>query len=152
MTKTIKGNLVLDRDTEFDEGIVVEGSIIGKDGLRYSLKVKGNIDAGDIDAWYIDARNIDAGDIAAWDIDARNIDAGDIAARNIDAGDIDAWDIDALNIAARNIDALNIAARNIAASFIVCESLKQKKGSKLVACNVITKRCGYERKEQKVQA
>jgi hypothetical protein len=139
MTTTIKGNLILEKDTVFDEGIVVKGSILGKDGLRYDLKVKGNIDAWNINAVNIDARNINARNIDAWDINARNINAG-----NIDAGNIDAW-----NISAVNIDARNINATNINASFILCESIKQKEGSKLIARHVLTKRSSYESKEQK---
>ena len=71
--KTIKGNLILEKDTVFDEGIAVEGNILGKDGMKFNLTVKGNIKAWDINAWDIKAGNIDAGDINAWDIKARDI-------------------------------------------------------------------------------
>ena len=67
--KTIKGDLILKKDTTFSESIKVKGDIKG----YYNLKVAGNIDAwninaGDIDARNIDARNIDAGNINALDI------------------------------------------------------------------------------------
>jgi hypothetical protein len=137
--KTIKGNLILKKDTVFDDSIVVEGSIQGEDGNRYTLKVKGNIDCNNINCHNIDAWNINAGNINAGDINALNINALNINAGNINAGNIDAW----------NIDAGNINAGNINASFILCESIKQEEGSKLIAKNVITKRSGYERKEQK---
>ena len=84
MTKTIKGNLILKKDTIFNESIIVEGNIKG----YYNLKVIGNIDAGNIDAGNIDAGNIKAGNIEAWDIKAWDIDAWNIDARNIDAWDI----------------------------------------------------------------
>jgi len=79
MTKKIKGDLILTKDTTFDESIEVDGNIRG----YYDLKVAGNIVAWDIDArnivaWDIDARNIDARNIVAWDIAARNINAEDI--------------------------------------------------------------------------
>jgi hypothetical protein len=119
MTKIIKGNLELTKDTVFDEPLVVEGSIIGKDGTRYNLTVIGDIDAGDINA-----ENIDAGDINAWDINARDIDAGDINALDINARDIDAY-------------------------FILCKTLKQKEGSKLIAKNLIEQRSKLEQKEIK---
>ena len=67
--KTIKGDLILKKDTTFKESIKVEGNIIG----WFNLKVEGNINAGDINA-----RDIDAGNIDAWNINARNIDARDI--------------------------------------------------------------------------
>ena len=89
MATTIKGNLVLKKDTVFDESIEVHGSILGKDGNRYDLKVKG--------------------DISAWDISA--------------------WDISALDISAR---------------FIICETIKQKKGSKLIAWKVLTHQSRYD--------
>lgn len=79
MTKTIKGNLILEKDTLFPESIVVEGSIIGKDGVRYNLKVNGNIDC-----WDINCRNINCGDIDCWDINC-----GDIDCLNINCWDID---------------------------------------------------------------
>lgn len=42
MTKKIKGDLILTKDTSFDESIEVEGNIKG----YYNLKVEGNINAG----------------------------------------------------------------------------------------------------------
>jgi hypothetical protein len=86
--KTIKGNLVLEKDTVFEESINVEGNILGKDGERYNLTVK-----GDITAW-----NISAGNISARDISARDISARDISARDITARDITAWNISARDI------------------------------------------------------
>lgn len=81
--KIIKGDLVLEEDTFFGESIKVSGNIRGKNGERFNLRVVGNIDAGDIKAWNIDARDIDAGDMKVWNIDAENI-----YARDIEAGDI----------------------------------------------------------------
>ena len=77
MVKKFK-NLVLTKDTVFNESIEVDGNITCK-GERWSLKVLGNIVALDIDAGNIVAENINAGninawDIVAWDIDAENID------------------------------------------------------------------------------
>ena len=72
--KTIKGDLVLTKDTTFDESIKVEGDIRG----YFNLKVIGNIAC----------RNI-----ACWDIDCLNIACRNIACRNIDCGNIDCRDI-----------------------------------------------------------
>ena len=52
--KTIKGDLILKKDTTFKEDLKVEGDIKG----WFDLKVLGNIDA----------RNINARNIDAWDI------------------------------------------------------------------------------------
>ena len=126
---TIKGNLILEKDTVFDESIVVEGPIMGKDGVRYNLKVEGNIDC--------------------YNIDCNNIVCYNIVCYNIDCYNIDCNNIDCHNIVCHNIDCHNIVCHNINASFILCESIKQKEGSKLMAKNVITKRSAYMKKEQK---
>ena len=88
----INGNLELEKDTEYGDNLLVHGNITGKDGKRYNLIVRG--------------------DINAWDINAV---------------DIDAWDINA--------------------SFILCATLKQKEGSKLLARHIIRNRSSYEQKD-----
>ena len=160
----IKGDLILNEDTTFNENIRVEGNIIGP----YNLKVTGNIIAEDINALNINAlkinagniiaRNINAKDIIAEDIDALNINAEDIDARNIDAGninaldivakdinakdinaeDIDAWDINARNINAEDINAGDIIARNINARNIDARDIKEAKMEKKDYRKVIT--------------
>ena len=57
--KTIKGDLILKKDTTFNEDLKVEGNIQG----YFNLKVCGNIDCWNIDCWNIDCRNIDCGNI-----------------------------------------------------------------------------------------
>lgn len=57
--KTIKGDLVLTENVEFDEDLKVEGNIRG----YFNLKVAGDIHARDIYALNIDARDIDARNI-----------------------------------------------------------------------------------------
>ena len=87
--KDIKdGILAIEEDVKFECSISIEASI----------KVIGDINAGNIKAGDINAGNINASDIDAGDINARNIDAGDINARNINAWDIDAGDINARDI------------------------------------------------------
>ena len=89
----IADDLILEKDTVYDCDLKVSGNILGKDGNKYSLTVKGNISARNISA-----RNITAGNISAW-----NITAGDITAWGITAGDITAWDITAWGITADDI-------------------------------------------------
>ena len=73
--KDIKdGVLAIDGDVKFECSFSIKASIV--------------VNAGNIDAEGIDARDINSGNITARDIDARNINA-----RNIDAWDIDARDI-----------------------------------------------------------
>jgi len=123
--KTIKGDLILEKDTTFEESIEVEGNIKG----YFDLKVFGDIDARNIDARNINARDINAGDIDAWNINAENIDALDI----------DAWNINARNINAENIDALDI----------ICEKrIKKNKTSKTICRVFVQDKFKFERKEQ----
>ena len=79
MTKIIEGNLVLEKDTEFDESIEVSGSILGKDGHRFNLKVEGDINCLDITCY-----NINCLDINCLDIDCRNINCHNINCLDID--------------------------------------------------------------------
>ena len=84
----MKGNFIIEIDTEINGNLRVDGCIIGKNGIRCNLKVNGDILAEDI---------------TVEDISARNIKAVDITANNISARDILAWNIAAGNIKARNI-------------------------------------------------
>ena len=127
MTKTINGDLILTKNTTFDESIIVKGSIRG----YFDLKVKGNINALNIDALNINAQDINAQDINALNIDALNIDALNIDALNINAQDIDAQDIDALNI-----NALNINAQDINAQDIICEKRIKKDKTNKTFCRI----------------
>jgi hypothetical protein len=77
--KTINGNLIMTEDLTFDEDLKVSGNILGKDGERFNLTVKGNLNARNINAEKIDALKIDALKIDALNIDALNIDALDIS-------------------------------------------------------------------------
>ena len=62
--KDIKdGVLVVDGDVKFECSFSIEAS----------LKISGDINARNINAWDINAGDIDALDINAWDINARNI-------------------------------------------------------------------------------
>jgi len=103
MTKIFSENLVLEKDTVFDECIEVHGSIAGKNGKRFNLTVKGNINA-----WDINALDINALDINAWDINALDINALDINALDINAGNISYY---AVCFAHENIKCKSIKGR-----------------------------------------
>jgi hypothetical protein len=121
--KIIKGDLEMKKDIIYNENLIVEGNIFGKNGKRYNLFIKGDINAfdinaGDINALDINARDINARDINAFDINARNINAMDINAFDINARDINARDINARNIIAEDINAGDINALDINAEDI----------------------------------
>jgi len=122
--KTIKGNLILKKDTVIKTDLKVEGNIVCEGG-RWNLTVEGNINCGNIDCW--------------------NINCGNINCLNIDC-----WNINCLNIDCLNIDCRNIDCRNINTSFIVCETRKKKSPKAKTICrNIITGRSKYEKKEVK---
>ena len=112
--KIIKDDLILKKDTEFNESIYVEGDIKGP----FNLVVEGDINA----------RNINARDINAWDINARNIDARDINALDINAKDINARNIDAWDIFCETRTKKSKDAKTICRIYIKNKSkLKRKK-------------------------
>ena len=123
MTIVIKGNLILEKDTQFNESIDVRGNIIGINGTQRSLIVK-----GDIKACNIIVHNLSANNVCAWGIKASNITANDISM----SGDITAIDIIATgDISAEDIKTWNISAKNIkyygvcyAYQNINCKSIK----------------------------
>ena len=87
-----KGDLALDCSVTFEFSVVIKGNIKAGDINAVDIKA-GNIKAGDINARDIKAGDIYAGDINAGDIYAGNINARDIKAGEIYAGDINAGDI-----------------------------------------------------------
>jgi hypothetical protein len=99
--------------------------------LNISLKIEGNIDARDINAWNIDAR-----DINAWNIDARNINAWNINARDINAWNINAWNINAWDINAGNINAWNIQFYAVCFAYVklVCRSIVGRRDKSKFFC------------------
>jgi len=73
-------------EQDIKNGILdIEGDVEFRCSISISavIKVAGNINARDINAW-----DINAGDINAWYITARDINARDITARDINARDI----------------------------------------------------------------
>ena len=120
--KTIKGDLILKKDTTFNEDLKVEGNIQG----YFNLKVCGNIDCWNIDCWNIDCRNIDC-----WNINCRNIGCG-----NIDCWNIDCLNIDCKNVVCGDINCgdINFYAIAIAYNSFKCKSWKARKNNHMIKC------------------
>ena len=116
--KKVIGNFVLERDVVINGNLIVDGSIVGKKGGQYTLKVNGDISARNISARNISANNILAEDITSWDISAKNIISLDISATNIKSGNISARNIIAKDVSAGDIFAKDILANNISAGDI----------------------------------
>ena len=148
--KTYKTQEEVDADLNEHGDLILNCSV----KFEFSVKIKRNITAGDIDAGDIDAGNIDAWNIRAGNIDAWNIRAGSIDAGNIRAGSIDAGNIRAGNITAGNIRAGNLSffALCVAYGSIKCKSWRARRekhltpqcldGALTVSGNVTEVRCG----------
>ena len=93
--------------------------------IDFDLNIECNINARNINALDIKARDIQALYIKALDIKARNIKALDIKACNINSGNIKACDIEACNI-----NALDIKARET----FVCESIEGRRENSKYFC------------------
>jgi hypothetical protein len=104
--KTIKGDLIMTEDMTFDEDLKVEGDIYGKDGDRFNLTVRGDLNC----------RNLDCRDLNCWDLDCRNLDC-----RNLNCRDLNCWDLDFYAVA-------------IAYNSFKCESWKAKRENYVIKC------------------
>ena len=69
MTKTIKGDLTLKKDTTFKESIVVEGDIKG----YFNLKVDGDLNCRNLDCWDLNCRNLDCRNLNCWDLNCKDL-------------------------------------------------------------------------------
>jgi len=70
---TIHGDLILEKDTEYNESLTVEGNILGKDVNRYNLKVCGDLDCLNLNCWNLDCRNLNCGDLDCWNLKAKKV-------------------------------------------------------------------------------
>ena len=134
--ETIKGNLILEKDTIFNESLTVEGNILGKEGVRYNLIVLGNLDC----------RNLNC----------RNLDCG-----NLDCFDLDCLNLNCLNLNCLNLDCLNLSFYAIAITYnsFKCKSWKSGRNNYIIKCldgdieirdkPKICDKCGSELKENK---
>ena len=114
--KTIKGNLILEKDTIFDDNLTVKGNIMGKDGKRFNLTVKGNLDCRNLDCGDLDCNNLNCGDLDCWDLNCNNLNC---------------WDLNCNNLNCLN---LNFYAIAIAHKSFKCKSWKAKRNNYIIKC------------------
>jgi len=137
-TKTIKGDLILEKDFKFDGNLVVDGDIKGKDGKRWNINCR-DINCRDINCLDINCLDINCLDINAWDINCLDINCLDINCLDINCLDINAWDINAWNIDAGDINAWDI----------VCEKRILKSKTAKTICRVfVQERNKIEKKDR----
>ena len=61
--KTIKGNLIMKEDMIFNGDLKVEGKILGKNGDKYNLIVKGDLTCRDLDCLNLTCRDLNCGEL-----------------------------------------------------------------------------------------
>ena len=115
-TKTIQGNWVMKKDEIIEGDLKVEGNISGKDGNRYNLIVKGNLDCLDLDCL----------DLDCWDLDCWDLNCGDLNCWDLECLDLDCWDLNCGN--------LNFYAVAFAYNSFKCKSVKGRRENHKYFC------------------
>jgi hypothetical protein len=86
--KTIQGNWIMEKDEIIEDDLTVDGSIIGKDGKRFSLVVN-----GDLKCWDLDCFNL-----KCWDLDCHNLNCHNLDCRELVCYNLDCWDLVCFNL------------------------------------------------------
>jgi hypothetical protein len=78
-TKTIQGDWIMKKDEIIEESLLVEGNISGKNGNRYNLIVKGDLNCRDLNCRdlncrNLNCRNLDCWDLKCWDLNCLDLD------------------------------------------------------------------------------
>jgi len=129
MTKTINGDLIIKKDTFLTEDLIVNGDIICKDHMKYSLFVEGSLEAINIKIKYVKASKIKANRIESEKIIAEFVNAN-----SVEVWDINSQEIDCDDINTNHLDCKNLSAKQINADFVICDKFIPKdKDSKIMA-------------------
>jgi len=113
--KIIHGDLIMKEDLTFHEDLRVEGNIFGKDGERFDLNVKGNLNCG----------NLNCGNLYCWDLECRNLDCGDLNCLNLDCWNVSCRNLDCWNLNCGNLSCRNCSYHAVAFAYnnIRCKSI-----------------------------
>ena len=119
--KTIKGNLIMEKDMTFNEDLKVEGNISGKGGERFNLKV-----IGDLDCRNLDCNNLNCWDLNCWDLNCNNLNC-----HNLDCWNLDCWNLNCLNLNCKDLTFYAIA---IAYNSFKCRTWKARRENYVIKC------------------
>jgi len=120
--KIIKGDLILKKDTTFNEDLKVEGNIKG----YYNLIVKGNLICGNLNCWDLDCRNLNCWDLNCLDLNCLDLDCGDLNCGNLNCRDLICGNLNCKN--------LNFYAVAITYKSFKCKSWKAERGNYIIKC------------------
>jgi len=144
--KTIKGNLIMKADMTFNEDLKVEGSILGKGGERFNLKIIGDLDCLDLNCKNLNCRNLDCGNLHCWNLNCRNLNCVDLDCGNLhcwnlhcwnlDCVDLDCWDLNCRNLNCWNLDCLDLTFYTVAVAYksFKCKTWKAKRENYVIKC------------------
>ena len=131
MVKKIKGDLILKKDLFVEEDLIVTGSIFGKDDQRYSLIVKGSVEAKQIHVSLLNAVMINANDI-----EAEKIIADSINCKMLESWNVESKHIDSIHVYSTKIDSYSLSAEQIRADIVICEKFLPKNNNSHIVAKV----------------
>ena len=76
--KTINGDLIMEKDMTFNEDLVVEGGIFGKDGNKFNLRVFGNLNCLNLNCGNLDCFNLNCFNLNCRDLNCRDLNCRDL--------------------------------------------------------------------------
>ena len=135
--KTIKGDLILKKDTTFNEDLKVEGDIKGD----FSLIVKGDLNCSNLNCWDLNCRNLNCSNLNCSNLNCLNLDCLDL-----DCLDLNCWNLDCWNLKCRDLNCLNLNCRDltcrnldfyavaIAYNSFKCKSWKARRTNHIIKC------------------
>jgi hypothetical protein len=86
--KTIKGDLILKKDTIIKGDLKVEGNIIGKDGKRFNLRVNGDLNCRNLTCLDLNCRNLNC-----WNLTCLDLTCLDLTCWNLTCLDLTCFDL-----------------------------------------------------------
>ena len=139
--KTIKGNLILEKDTIFNEDLTVKGNITGKDGNRYNLTVNGDLNCLNLRCWDLRCENLDCKNLDCWDLRCWDLRGGDLKCWDLDCNDLDCLNLNCGNLNCRDLKCGNLNCRDlifyavaIAYNSFKCKSWKASRPNYIIKC------------------
>ena len=139
--KTIKGDLVMEKNMTFNEDLVVEGNIFGKNRSKFNLKV-----FGDLDCFDLNCRNLDCNNLNCWNLDGNNLDCLNLNGNNLNCLDLDCNNLNCLNLNCNNLNCLNLDCNNLNCNNLIfyataiaynsfkCKTWKARRRNYIIRC------------------
>jgi hypothetical protein len=119
----------MEKDEIIEDDLTVDGSIIGKDGKRFSLVVN-----GDLKCHNLDCRDLDCHNLNCWDLDCHNLNCYDLNCWDLNCWDLNCcnlncWDLDCHDLNCHDLDCLDLSFYAVCFAYknIVCQSISSRR-------------------------